>query len=63
MQEPELWWPNGYGKQKLYNLVVDLELNPESGDTGGDKYTFNKTIGFRTIELVQDVIDGSKGRF
>ena len=60
MQKVELWWPNGHGEQKLYNLIVDLELDPGSSSAGGDKFHYNKTIGFRTVQLVQDEI-GQKG--
>ena len=56
-----MWWPNGYGDQKLYNLIVELGLIPGSGSTGGDKFKFHKTIGFRTVELVQDPIESNKG--
>lgn len=27
MQNPELWWPNGYGKPYLYNLQLTIEQN------------------------------------
>ncbi|EED80557.1 hypothetical protein POSPLDRAFT_128099 [Postia placenta Mad-698-R] len=38
----ELWWPVGYGKQKLYTLEVVL-LGQQS-----------KRIGFRRVELIQE---------
>ncbi|KAI4469189.1 beta-mannosidase [Holotrichia oblita] len=43
----KLWWPNGYGKQQLYNLSI-LYWHGE--------YEYSKKdikIGFRTVELVQ----------
>ena len=43
----ELWWPNGYGKQKLYNLSVEIEI-------GNKKLKKSKTLGFRKVELVQE---------
>ncbi|KAF9800855.1 hypothetical protein IEO21_10274 [Rhodonia placenta] len=45
----ELWWPVGYGKQKLYTLEVvllgknNIQLDQQS-----------KRIGFRRIELIQE---------
>ena len=38
---PELWWPNGYGEQPLYDLTVTL---------GG--HAVSKKIGLRTLQLV-----------
>jgi len=41
VESPELWWPNGEGKQKLYPLEIMLEE---------ESATLN--IGFRTIEVI-----------
>lgn len=44
VDNPELWWPNGQGEQKLYTLTSSL----------GDRVKETK-VGFRTIEvLVED---------
>lgn len=51
----ELWWPNGYGEPKLYNLYfgwtggLSPELQPELWSTSQKSIR----IGFRTIELIQ----------
>ena len=47
-QHVSLWWPNGYGKQPLYDLNIVLKtLNNETlGQT-------SKKVGFRTVELIQ----------
>jgi len=46
--KPELWWPNGYGAQPLYQVEVSLKYaKAESLDSR--KYQ----IGLRTIELRQ----------
>ena len=42
---PELWWPRGYGEQKLYNAEISLLLQ---GDVHQKEY---RTIGFRKIEM------------
>ncbi len=44
--EPELWWPNGYGEQRLYEFRVSLLQNGETVDS----VTFKR--GFRKLELV-----------
>jgi len=45
---PELWWPNGYGEQKLYNLELKL-INEDDKIIAS---TINK-VGIRTIELIR----------
>lgn len=42
----ELWWPNGLGKQKLYNLKVAFKHGEHQTDW------VHKKIGFRTCALV-----------
>lgn len=46
----QLWWPNGYGEQKLYLLHVKVII-------GTDVVEEKKKIGFRTVELVQDPLE------
>ena len=33
MQQPKLWWPNGYGPQNLYSLHLDFDIDGKSSDT------------------------------
>ncbi|MBQ7907415.1 MAG: glycoside hydrolase family 2 protein [Clostridia bacterium] len=48
IENPRLWWPNGYGKQELYDLSVSLCKNGAVIDTQ------KRSIGLRTITLCQE---------
>ena len=48
VDDPQLWWPNGYGEQKLYQLQITLETETSTLDSR------NYQIGLRTIELKQE---------
>jgi beta-mannosidase len=45
IDNPHLWWPNGYGEQPLYGVVVSLKAGQRELDQRSYK------IGFRTLEL------------
>ena len=49
IEDPQLWWPNGYGEQPLYDVAVSL-IN--AGDASLDRNDFR--MGLRTIELRQE---------
>ena len=49
--KPQLWWPNGYGKQSLYQVEVSLMRSEESKGRLLDQLTYQ--VGLRTIELRQ----------
>ena len=44
VENPKLWWPNGYGEQPLYDLTVSL----------ADVQEVKKTIGLRTLTISQE---------
>lgn len=46
--QPQLWWPNGLGKQNLYLISVSAKQNGKHVDT------ITKTIGLRTLKLVRE---------
>jgi beta-mannosidase len=48
VKRPELWWPNGYGKQPLYKVEVSLLAAGEAQDVK----TFQ--LGLRTVEVRQE---------
>lgn len=51
--KPELWWPNGYGKQRLYDINISIS------DENGQIDSQTKKIGLRKIELITE--QGSVG--
>ncbi|KAK8727944.1 hypothetical protein OTU49_009522 [Cherax quadricarinatus] len=58
--EIEMWWPNGYGSQPLYNMTI-LWTDTNQSETSSKSIR----VGFRTVELNQDFVDSSdetKGR-
>ncbi len=44
--EPELWWPNGYGEQKLYDFNASIIYKGQESDK------INHKVGFRTLEYI-----------
>ena len=52
--ETDLWWPNGYGEQRLYELRVTFKADDDNGTSFPG---LTKKVGFRTVELVQDDLE------
>ena len=46
--DPQLWWPNGFGKANLYTFRVELVENGAVVDSD------EKRIGLRTLKLVRE---------
>jgi hypothetical protein len=53
IKNPNLWWPNGYGKQNLYTCAVSFEAN---GQAPSDKIT--KTFGIRKVSADTTALNG-----
>lgn len=45
IENPQLWWPHGYGQQKLYTIEVQLKAGDEVVDT------WKRRIGLRTLTV------------
>ncbi|MDK2964659.1 glycoside hydrolase family 2 protein [Lacrimispora sp.] len=45
IENPKLWWPNGYGEQNLYSVLVQLFNGDEEIDS------WEKRIGLRTLTV------------
>lgn len=52
VENPKLWWPNGYGDQALYQLTVTVVSSGEKEVSA--KQTVEKTIGLRTLTVSQE---------
>ncbi len=58
IDNPKLWWPNGYGEQPLYTVLNELYVDSESVDCK------TLTIGLREITINRDTVeDGTKFEF
>ena len=56
IQNPELWWPNGSGSQKLYSYKIELLKDHKTIDT------LTVVTGLRTVRLVQDPDPEGQGK-
>lgn len=50
VEDPKLWWPNGYGEQSLYKLTVSVADHSAQEAV----QTVEKTIGLRTLTVSQE---------
>ncbi len=58
LENPKLWWPNGYGEQNLYTLRVTCVCK------GVENKAADKQIGIRTIEIDHSRLeDGTRNFF
>lgn len=48
LDNPEIWWPNGYGKQPLYHLTVVLKNKDAVSDSK------DYTLGLRTLTISKE---------
>lgn len=55
--KPELWWPNGYGRQPLYQVICSVEC-----DGVKDEYRI-RAFGIRKVELDTDRLDEKNRKF
>ena len=51
IENPELWWPNGYGEQPLYKVRVELTEVSQGDDSAEILDVWEKRIGLRTVTV------------
>lgn len=56
VKDPDLWWPNGYGKQSRYQIEVRVE-------TAAGSHSRKILYGIRKIVLNQASLNGSEKQF
>ena len=57
IDNPELWWPNGYGKQPLYDYKVQLVRGGKVADERAGRFAF------REIALCQEPFDRTRMQY
>jgi len=55
INQPQLWWPRGYGSQPQYKVEATLLYKDSEVDR------VEKKVGLRRLELVQEPIEGETG--
>ncbi|CAD5181350.1 unnamed protein product [Musa acuminata subsp. malaccensis] len=53
--KPSLWWPNGMGKQSLYDVEITVDVKGS-----GESDSWNHRFGFRKIESFIDDVTGGR---
>ncbi|KAK4424660.1 Mannosylglycoprotein endo-beta-mannosidase [Sesamum alatum] len=53
--KPDLWWPNGMGKQSLYNVEITVDVKDY-----GESDSWSQHFGFRKIESYIDSTTGGR---
>ncbi|KAI3448637.1 hypothetical protein Pfo_005302 [Paulownia fortunei] len=53
--KPNLWWPNGMGKQSLYNVEITVDVEDH-----GESDSWSQHFGFRKIESHIDTTTGGR---
>ncbi|MFW5985606.1 MAG: glycoside hydrolase family 2 protein, partial [Halanaerobiaceae bacterium] len=60
LEDIELWWPHGYGKQPLYEIKVTIFYEKEGQKNVCDSWS--KKVGFREVEFKQNHNSPQKAR-
>lgn len=58
LDDPKLWWPNGYGSPYLYTVEVRL-----ADECGNILHTVRQRHGVRTVQIREDALDEHSSEF
>lgn len=58
----ELWWPIGYGSQKLYSLTAAFTETGRRAKRGPLSVLEERIVGFRAVELITEPYPNQKGK-
>ena len=59
IEEPELWWPNGFGEQAAYRCLVGLQVDGEVQDAA-EQYFGVRTVEIRDSPSLALVVNGEE---
>ncbi|HEY8390262.1 MAG TPA: sugar-binding domain-containing protein [Clostridia bacterium] len=57
IDNPKLWWPNGYGEQFLYDYCVEIKKDNQTLNS------YQSYFGIREVSLCEDAIDSENTDF
>lgn len=64
VKKPELWWPNGYGEQKLYDYEIRYSVNGIMVDSQTGRFAFREiTILEEDVGWSIRILKGTGGRY
>ncbi len=56
VEQPQLWWPHGYGAQARYRLVATLRQDDVIVEQQ------EQLLGLRRLQLLQEAVEGEEGK-
>jgi len=60
VNNPKLWWPNGYGEQFLYDLKLEAKVNGKTSDTKETKIGIREVTHTTTGQVLTIFINGKR---
>jgi len=60
VQNPKLWWPNGYGGQDMYNLTLSFEMNGKISDSKVVPFGIREVTSDATNKILTIYVNGKR---